>query len=689
MATGKSSAKKSGGKSSSAKSKDNASQGFLKRSFKFVFKWMLVAAIWGGIILTCTVVWLSLYMPSIDDIDVQAKRPTVVLQAEDGTEILRIGDSSREIVPVSELPRHLVDALIASEDRRFRNHFGLDFKSIARAFVINMRAGRTVQGGSTLTQQLAKNLFLKPERTYKRKVQEALLALQLEVRYTKDQILTAYLNRVYMGPAGYGVENASQGYFGKSSRQLSLSESAMLVGLLPAPSRYNPRTNPEIAADRAALVIKVMREQGYLDDQEQRSGELAGRRPVAESGSGVSARWFADYVLAEMEDRVGSEPGDVMIRTTLDANIQRAAEYHLKRLLEEEGDRHTVTQGAVIVMDRSGQIKAMVGGADYKKSQFNRVNALRQPGSAFKPVIWLTALQNGWSKDSMIHDTRLEIDGWTPNNWDNRYEGRITLDKALSRSSNVASIRLAREVGLPNVERTALALGITTEIRRDLSSALGTSEVTLLELTGAFASFANGGRAVWPHSITRIGGGATLLYESRPPSRRRIVEESAVAELTQMLEHVVSDGTGKRAALDGHRVAGKTGTTQNNRDALFVGYTGNYIAGIWLGNDDGTPMRRVSGGTLPAQLFADIMTEAHLNIRPAPLPDGQPGGGLDLFGRDRDDPTGGRDEGPGFWQRIFGASEEEDARPERTPRPRPSPRDRTRFSDPKGDRHGQ
>lgn len=571
---------------------------------------MFVGAIWAGIALSAVIAWFAYDLPDISKVAQAERRPAVTMLAADGAEFARFGDLHASVVRVAELPPHLVNAVMAIEDRRFRYHFGIDPIGLARAVVTNYRSGRRVQGGSTITQQLAKNLFLTPEKSLRRKVQEALLALWLEHRYSKDQILSAYLNRVYLGSGAYGIDAAARTYFGKPATEVSLYESAVLAGLLKAPSRYSPTSNPDESAERARTVLAAMIDGGFIT-QEERNVALA-QATTRQARSGSEGRYFADWVTELVEGFVGRNHGDVVVRTTIDRNLQRAAERRIEEMLAGPGVAAKVRQAALVAMTPEGAVRALVGGRDYAASEFNRATqALRQPGSSFKPIIYLAALEAGVDPDSPIEDTPVRIGDYSPGNYEGKFRGTITVAQALAYSSNVATLRLLDRVGVDRVRRLASEMGISSPLNRDLSLALGTSEVTPLDLTRAYAVIANRGVSVWPYAITEIRDrDGNVLYQRRPGGASQVADPAAVANLTNMMEGVLTFGTGKAARLN-RPAAGKTGTTQEYHDAWFLGFTADLVAGVWLGNDDNSLMNKVTGGGLPAKVWQAFMTDAY------------------------------------------------------------------------------
>lgn len=583
-------------------------------------RWGLTAAVWAVVIGLGVLAWFAYDLPRVDDVDIITRRPGVTVVAADGTQLASFGDVYGAVVTVHDVPPYLPQAILATEDRRFYDHFGLDVFGLARAMVVNLRAGRVVQGGSTITQQVAKNLFLTHDRTIKRKVQEVLLALWLEQRFTKDQILTIYLNRVYLGAGVYGMEAAAQRYFGTSARNVGLWQAAVLGGLMKAPSRYNPIANPDLAASRAREVLQNMVEAGWLEARFAR--EAAQGLTVEGLRRSTPGRHFADWVMDSLDGYVGSVTQDLTVVTTLDPRVQAAAETAVAQALAEEGAALKVSQAAAVVLAPDGAVRAMVGGRDYGTSQFNRaVQALRQPGSAFKPFVFAAAMEAGLTPDTLLPDAPVTVGTWSPENFTGRYLGPITLTRGLAESVNTVAVRAAQEAGVDRVRRLATRFGITTPIADDLSIALGTSETTLLDVAGAYVPFANGGWGVVPHGISEIRTrDGQVLYRRAGGGLGRVADPALIMDMNRMLRAVVTTGTGRAAALPGREVAGKSGTSQNNRDAWFVGFTGNAVAAVWMGNDNGSPTANVTGGGLPAKTFRRIMEAAEAGQPPRPLP---------------------------------------------------------------------
>lgn len=591
-----------------------------RKIFRKAFRALLVLSIWAGLGVTALVAWYAADLPKIIASPHFERKASITFKASDNTLINRYGELTGISVSVAELPPYLVNAVLATEDRRFYQHRGVDLVGLSRAMAANVRAGAVVQGGSTITQQLAKNLFLSPERTIKRKIQEALLALWLETKLSKDEILSAYLNRVYLGGGAYGVDAAAKIYFNKSAREVNLREAAMLAGLLKAPSRYSPAANPGLAAKRARVVLSAMADAGYITPEEAQSAILTTpvpRKKPAESGGD---HYFTDWIADGLDDLIGPVKSDLVVHTTMDPAIQKAAETALARVLRERGGDSNATQGAVIVMDHEGAVLAMVGGRDYDLSQFNRAaQALRPPGSSFKPIVYLTALEMGWEEDDLIKDAPLRIGKYRPQNYKGEYFGEVPLKEALAKSLNTAAVRLAQKVGIDNITATARRLGIRSPLAHDLSIALGSNGVPMMEMVGAYAVFANGGYSVHPYAVTSITDDEGRLFYQRMALRpgRPMFSDRALDQLDDMLGEVVLSGTGKGAALPDARAAGKTGTSQDFRDAWFIGYTDCCVAGVWVGNDDNSSMKRITGGSLPASVWRETMTVATKRRQPS------------------------------------------------------------------------
>ncbi len=581
----------------------------------FLLRALILAVIWGGILIGAFVAYCAIDLPNINQITQPQRRPSVTLETADGAVFARYGDLFGTHVTLDDVPKYLPEAIIAIEDRRFYSHFGVDIWGLMRAAARNVVAGHVVQGGSTLTQQLAKNLFLSPDRNMKRKVQEMMLALWLEHTYSKDQILTAYLNRVYLGNGTYGVDAASRLYFEKPASEMNLRECAIIAGLLRAPSRYAPSHDMAAALARGKIVLETMVEEGFITQREKKAAIDYVPPPSHKPGSGGDGRYFADWVQDQTGPLLEDAAQDIIVTTTLDLNLQRTAERDVDAILSKQ-DGRDVSQAALVTLAPDGGVRAMVGGRDYRTSQYNRATqAMRQPGSAFKPIVYLAAIEQGLSPDDIIPDAPLTLGHWSPENFDGKYRGPITAREALAESINTVAVRVFQRVGADRVIDTARALGISSPLEHDPALALGASEVTPLEITGAYASLAAGGRAITPYAIKEIRNRqGEVLYRHTDVNPPLTVDEHAVRVLVGMMEDVVRYGTGKHAALEGRPVAGKTGTSSDYRDAWFLGFTGNYTTGVWLGNDDNHSMRKITGGSLPAQLWHDYMTEAEAAV---------------------------------------------------------------------------
>lgn len=554
----------------------------------------VILIIWGLVVAGGVVIWAAYDLPRPESAMDAERRPGLVLRDRSGQTFATYGDLVGEPLRVADLPPDLPAALIAVEDRRFFQHSGIDFIGLARAAWVDLTSGRVVQGGSTITQQVAKTLFLTNERTLRRKIRELLLTIWLERTFTKNEILEIYLNRVYLGAGTWGVDAASRMYFGISARKVNLWQAAVLAGLPRAPSRFNPRANPTAATARAKEVLAAMVETGAISAERARAeaAKISFPRVVRQPGA-----WFADWASDQVQ-AVLPPDRDATVRTTLDQRMQIAAESALSTVLDGPGSAAGVGQGAVVVLDAAtGAVRVMVGGRDYRDSNFNRaVNAHRQPGSAFKPFVWLTALENGMTPTDTVLDAPVRVGNWQPENFEREYRGEITLDDALAHSVNTVSVRLMQRFGGPKpVAATAARLGITSKLPADASLALGTGEVGLLELTAAYAPFFNGGFRVVPFAV-----------ESQEAPEPVIRPEDA-AMMAGMMASVVNRGTGKAAALPGRAVAGKTGTTSDYRDAWFIGSVNGMMIGVWMGNDDNASMKNVVGGGLPARLFHDVV----------------------------------------------------------------------------------
>lgn len=592
--------------------------GFCRVLLKASFMMALWTFMIGGFILF----WFFQELPPIEKLKASVRRPSVIIQASDGTTIGSYGDLHAETMRLQDLPPHVSQALIAVEDNRFYSHFGLDMIGLSRAMYTNYKAGRVVQGGSTITQQLAKNFLLSQklfpvnDRSYKRKMQELLLALWLEWHFTKDQIMTIYLNRVYFGSGTYGIEAAAQRFFDKSAKELTVFEAALIAGLLQAPSRYSPAANPERSKKRATSVMVKMKDLGYIRDYTHYLKQGSQQLENIRIREGKSYRYFTDWIYEAVPDLIDGFIGDVVVTTTLDTKAQDHAEYVVSHYIKTLGRDLKASQAAMLAMRPDGAIVAMVGGSQYGKTQFNRATqALRQPGSAFKPFIYLTALENGYTTESLIEDTPVVIGSWKPKNFKYISQGEITMAMGLIKSVNAVSIRLCQAVGPKKVLDLAHRFGISNSMYPTLSLALGTMEMTLLDLVSAFSVFANQGKPVYGYGIEEIRDQkGRILYSHKPIRARAIVSEENLHQINDMLRRVVSEGTGRRINID-HTVIGKTGSN-DNKDAYFIGYRGgaynedtidkgifDVTFGVWVGNDNMALMHRTSlGSNMPLKI---------------------------------------------------------------------------------------
>jgi penicillin-binding protein 1A len=581
----------------------------------------LVLSLWGVIAVAGLVAYHASQLPPIDQLAVPKRPPNIAILASDGSLLANRGETGGRVVSIKELPPYLPRAFVAIEDRRFYSHLGIDPVGITRAVAQNVTRRGVAQGGSTLTQQLAKNLFLTPERSASRKIQEAILALWLEQKYSKDEILELYLNRVYFGAGAYGVEAAAQRYFGKPAKAVTLAEAAMLGGLVQAPSRLAPNRNLPAAQARAAMVLAAMEDLGFAKPADVKLALATPARPTSTRGGG-SANYVADLVMDVLDDFLPKFETDIVVSTTVDTGLQAAAEKALVDELNLKGARYNVAQGAVVSMRPDGAIRALIGGRDYAQSQFNRATtARRQPGSAFKPFVYLAAVERGLTPDSVREDSPVNIKGWSPENYSRDYRGAVTLREALALSLNTVAVRLGQEVGPKAVVQTAQRLGISSPLQANGSIALGTSEVTPLELVGAYAAFANGGTGVIPYVIAGVkSADGKVLYKRSEAGLGRVIDANAVSMMNAMMHETFVSGTAKKAEVPGWDLAGKTGTSQDFRDAWFVGYSGTLVTGVWLGNDDGESTKKVSGGNLPGEVWKAFMTTALKGQSPTALP---------------------------------------------------------------------
>jgi len=580
--------------------------------------WATVGVLWCGIGVALFVGYCALDLPKPTDLKAGWEAPAIIMAARDGTPLYSSGRQRGEWLERDVIPVSLVAAVVSTEDRRFYSHGPIDLQGVARAMVANLKAGGVVEGGSTITQQLAKNIFLTPARTIKRKVQEVLLAFWLEDKYTKDEILTFYLNRAYFGGGAYGADAASQLYFGHGARSLSLSESAELAALLKAPSRLNPHNNPDAAWARAREVLGNMVETGHITREYALSQKPPRITPHSTPGE---ARYFIDYVRAQLGDVLGDPTDDIFVRTTLDRDLQKAAEAAVQRTLAADGKAADAGQGALLAMSPDGAIRAMVGGRSYVESQFNRtVQAHRQTGSAFKLFVYLAALEAGLTPETEMRDSPVTLNGWTPDNYGGTYQGMMTLEEAFAHSVNSVAVKLSERINRTKVRDMARRLGIESPLTPHPSLALGVSALAMDEVTGAYAAVANGGYKVKPYGVLEVRtASGQQLYVGKPAKQERVLKPQDVEEMRRLLLVALHDGTGKAARIDPQMAAGKTGTSQDYRDAWFVGFTHDLVTAVWVGNDDNHPMKRVTGGGLPARIWGTFMKSAEKGQPVAPF----------------------------------------------------------------------
>ena len=578
-----------------------------------LIKWLLILFIWLALFSSIAVTWSLLNLPETESIQI-SRQPSITFLDKDGRIIASYGDVYGQSIQFSDLPENLINAVIVTEDKSFFSHPGVDFKGVIRAAYTNIKKRRIVQGGSTITQQLAKNLFLTPERSFTRKLHELILSFWLEMRFSKEQILSIYLNRVYLGSGTYGVQAASEKYFNKKVEDLSLYESAVIASLLKAPSKYNPIANFELSKKRASLVLNNMAKNNMISIKEVNKAKFNNTKYSKFTNAPKSTRYFVDWLLPRVKSYVGEIEKDLIVRTTLDVKLQKIAE---KSLINVNSKFESAEQSSLVALDLNGGIIAMIGGTDYGDTQFNRVTqAKRQPGSAFKLFVYLAGLESGFSPNDTIIDSKIDIEGWSPKNYKNEYIGEVTLREAFSKSINTVAVKISETIGREKVIDVAKSMGITSPILNSPSLALGTSEVTLLELTSAYNVLANNGNGVFSYGIRSIEDtDGEILFSRKLQGTGKVLESSIVGKMTRMMEQTIESGTGKNAKLN-RPAAGKTGTSQSLRDAWFIGFTSNIVVGVWFGNDNDSPMKKITGGTAPAILWKDFMTAAHQDITP-------------------------------------------------------------------------
>jgi len=609
-----------------------------------ILKWLAYAAILGVLALVVAVAVATAYLPSYGDLTKRSDLGQMVrVRAANGQVLLSLGPSFGRWLPYDQIPPEMRAAIISTEDRRFRSHIGVDPIGIARSIEVRISSGHWLQGGSTITQQLARNIFLTNNRTFVRKIKEAILALALERKFSKDQILELYLNRVYFGGGAYGIDAASRKFFGHGADHLSLAEAAILAGLVKAPSNYAPTADVEAARDRSGVVLQEMAKNGFITPEVAAEANPAQVR-IQQTTNNNSVRYFTDWALPQLDTLIDQTTDPIDVWTTLDPGMQVAAD---KAVKTEAPDG---AQGALVAIDRDGAVRAMVGGKDYVTSIYNRATqAERQPGSSFKLFVYLTALESGMKPTDTIVDEPVTIDGWSPRNAERGNLGPVTLREAFSRSINTVSAKIGQQVGFSTIADMARRFGLTTPISTYPSMVLGSSDVRLIEMTRAFASVANNGVAVTPYAIRRVvTADGRLLYQHEADEGRVLVAPWVAAEMTDLLQSAVLSGTGTAAQI-GRPVAGKTGTTTSNKDGWFIGFSSGLTTGVWMGRDDAKPVPGLQGGTAPARAFHDFMSVAVAN-RPVeqfqtqvPMPDWQLTPEEQIYG---DQPVDMNDMGP-------------------------------------------
>jgi penicillin-binding protein 1A len=578
-----------------------------RRLVRGTFLWGLALAVLGAIFLGTAVFMTARDLPEFDELKSSQQGQMIVVRAMDGTEIVSLGPSYGKWIAYRQIPPVMKDAMVAVEDRRFYSHFGIDPIGIARSLVVRLRTGYFREGASTITQQLARNVFLNNNRTFGRKLREGVLALALETKLSKQQILELYLNKVYFGGGAYGIDAASRKFFDHSARELSLAEAAIVAGLVKAPSRYSPTADVKAAQDRARVVLSVMVENGYISEAEAAAADLDAVRLAREKGQN-SVRYFTDWVLPQLDLVLPDTDEPIEVWTTIDIAMQQAASAAIRANVPGSA------QGALVALDRDGAVRAMVGGTDYVTSNYNRaVNAVRQPGSSWKLFVYLAALEAGYKPNDRVVDEPVTIEGWSPRNSGGSYAGEIDVRTAFAYSKNTVAAQLGNEVGFGSVAAMARRFGITTPIATVPSMVLGTSEVRLIDMTRAFASVAARGRSIEPYGIVKVtGADGQLLYRRKPSEGEMLVPQYVAAGITDLLQTAVATGTGKSAQI-GRPVAGKTGTTSSNKDGYFVGFSSGLTTGVWMGRDDSRAVGGLQGGTAPARAFAMFMRSAVQN----------------------------------------------------------------------------
>ncbi len=589
-----------------------------------------ILGVWVAIAGVAALIYFAQGLPDISRLYEIQRQPSISYLDRSGGLIAVRGSQYAPPVKIDEMPPYVPEAFVAIEDRRFYHHLGFDLIGIMRAVVTDLRHGHAAEGASTITQQLARNLFLTPDQNVKRKIQEVILAVELEHRFSKKEILALYMNRVYFGAGAYGIEAAAQRYFNKPASKLSVGEVAILAGLLKSPTHYSPISDRERAARRATIVLDKMVQTGAITSA-QRADAFQHPVNVSPTLASQHAQYFIDWVDQQVRQLVGQPQQDMVVETTLDLPLDALASSAAAAVVQRDA-KAGVQQAAVVALDGSGRVRAMVGGVNYAESQFNRAaDARRQAGSSWKPFVYLAAMEAGRTPDVQVVDEPVTINGWTPQNYTKKYLGQITLETALAQSINTVAARLADEVGRDNVARVAHRLGVMSPIGLDPSMALGAVEVSPVEMAQAYAAFSNGGNQATAYGIERIRTtDGKVLYQHKADQLVSVIGNPPLSYMNRMLRQVVITGTGARARLPGYDLAGKTGTTSDYKDAWFIGYTGGFVTAVWVGKDDNTPMHRITGGTAPTDIWRAFMAQAlpHVAVRSIPAGPNAPEGGV-------------------------------------------------------------
>jgi len=575
-----------------------------RKALRRLFVWGFAIALLGALSLAVAVGLTAQSLPSHDELKSSQVGQTIVVRARDGSELFAMGPSYGKWVPYAQIPQVMRDAMLSTEDRRFRQHFGIDPVGILRSFAVRLKEGRWKQGGSTITQQLARTVFLNNDRTWSRKIREMVLAMAIEWKFSKDEILELYLNKVYFGGGAYGIDAASRKFFGHDGTKLSVSEAAIIAGLVKAPSHYSPTADAQAAVDRAKVVLGLMQENGAISAQQAAAVDFKAIKFASEGGQN-SARYFTDWALRQLDILMPEYDQGIEVWTTLDPAMQRAATDAIQK------GTPAGAQGALVSLDRDGAVLAMVGGTDYVSSNYNRAtDAVRQPGSAWKLFVYLAALETGYTPSSEVVDEPVTIEGWSPRNSGGTFAGKIDVRTAFAYSKNTVAAQLGNEVGFSAVAGMAKRFGITTPIQTVPSMVLGSNEVRLIEMTRAFAIVSAKGQSVEPYGIAKVTStDGKVLYQRTAKGGQQLVPAYVAAGITDLLQSAVSIGTGKSAQI-GRPVAGKTGTTSSNKDGWFLGFSSGITTGVWMGRDDDKPVPGLQGGTAPARAFAAYMRVA-------------------------------------------------------------------------------